>query len=96
MSGGEFNYIQHRLDDVSVDIDRIAERSKKHINDSTYSKLKLAATFAEITAMMITRVDWYESGDDGEETFNERWDKEVSTFFDKAGKTIKSLFGDES
>ena len=40
-----------------------------------------AEKILRIGEIMAQRVDWLESGDDGEESFHERWDEDVKGFW---------------
>lgn len=89
MSGGYFDYQQSRLEDIASDIDELIENNDRTDKDSygddigyhyppdiierfdeTRKTLRLARAMAQ-------RVDWLVSGDDGEDSFRERWVKEV-------------------
>jgi hypothetical protein len=89
MSGGTWDYIQYRFRDIGDDIDRlVAENESKELNDwgevkghhynpATIEKLKIAASHVRETAIMLQRVDYLLAGDDGEESFNSRWDEDL-------------------
>ena len=89
MSGGHFNYKQYELNMLADEVERlIATNDDSRLNDwgdrigAGYS-LETIAKFSECAAAlrrceaMLQRIDWLHSGDDGEETFHERWKKEV-------------------
>ena len=85
MSGGTFDYNQYILSDIADDIERlIAGNNTKNdfgysrdFSNETLEKFKEAVIQIKIASNMIHRVDWLVASDDSEETFHERWDKEV-------------------
>jgi hypothetical protein len=85
MSGGHFDYIQFRFEEIADEIDRlISTNNKKNdyghsrdFNEKTLNKFREASYTIRRTAEMATRIDWLVSGDDGEESFHERWEEEV-------------------
>ncbi len=80
MSGGAFDYDQHRIRTIWETIQSIIKNNKKKDNfgyASNYSKKTLAEFERAISILKIAevyaqRIDWLISGDDGEETFAER------------------------
>lgn len=89
MSGGHFGYLQYRMEDIAVEIDRIVDENDStekndygdeigyHYPPLIIERFKKAAHTIRQAQEMAQRVDWLVSGDDGEETFLSRWDKEV-------------------
>lgn len=85
MSGGHFEYRQYQVREIAEDIERlIARNGQKDENGWWYEyppevieKFKEAAHTLERAADMAQRVDWLVSGDDGEDSFMRRWEKEV-------------------
>lgn len=78
MSGGRFDYIQHRLNAVIDDIDDILHNIKSHSCDDddvglTETRLKMAKLLVATAAAAIHRIDWWVSGDDGTDSFHRRW-----------------------
>ena len=89
MSGGHFGYSQYRLHDIVEEIDRLVRTNDDKTPDGyggtrgygyppdIIEKFKETAYNLIRTAEMVQRVDWLVSGDDGVESFRERWEKEV-------------------
>jgi len=89
MSGGHFNYDQHRVRQIADDIQHLIDSNKdetlnelgdkngQHYPTGIIDKFKEAAHTLNQAAAMAQRVDWLVSGDDGEESFLARWEKEV-------------------
>jgi hypothetical protein len=83
MSGGHFDYVQHRIAGVAEALTRDAELwSHPHCDEwrpddeplpayppEITSAFKSAAKLCEAAALAVRDVDWLLSGDDGEETF---------------------------
>ncbi len=87
MSGGHFNYDQHRCDEIADEIERLIDKNHEkdrwgYANDyskETLAKFKLAAKTCREAAKMVQRVDWLVSGDSGEDSFHRRWSEEIDT-----------------
>lgn len=85
MSGGAFDYSQYRAREIAEDIRRIIARNgktdehgwKQDYPSDIIQRFKEAAHELERAADMAQRVDWLVSGDDGEDCFCSRWEKEV-------------------
>jgi len=90
MSGGHWNYIQYRLDNVVEDIKDIIDNNGSgnlDQNDDCYvygnwpddiiDKFKETANTLDKASRMIHRLDWLLSGDDGEDSFRKRWEEEI-------------------
>lgn len=90
MSGGHFDYSQHRIGDIARSIEELIESNNDKSKDEygqqignefkteTINKFKEAVIYLRKSAIMAQRIDWLVSGDDGEDTFHERWDDELS------------------
>lgn len=95
MSGGHFDYAQYRIEDIAVGIDEvIAANDDETLNEwggrrgngyppEIIEKFREAAHTLRQAAEMAQRVDWLLSGDDGEDSFLRRWDKEVRDYYEK-------------
>lgn len=87
MSGGHFDYIQHRIRDVACELRTLVEGSRLFDDDSypgeVIDKLAECACITELAALYIHRVDWLLSGDDSEETFIKRTDSDLREFVTK-------------
>lgn len=100
MSGGHFNYVQWRLTEVSQEIeDRIENNGSERRDDwndllyddlssESLTRFKLASRLTQLAQKAITKVDWLLSGDDNEESFQQRWDKEIGSI-DEIVKFLK-------
>lgn len=77
MSGGHFDYDQNR-------IKYVVERLESYLaEDNDYSRATIEKMHDGLEALRIAyiyaqRIDWLLSGDDGEESFHERLDEELS------------------
>lgn len=72
MSGGHFDYIQYRFDDVASGIEK--EIATGEYEPAIVTRFQLAADTVRLAGKMIQRVDWLVSGDDGPDSFLTRWD----------------------
>ena len=89
MSGGHFDYDQHRLEDIAESIDRLIESNDdtsknewgepngRGYSKETIEKFQETAYNLRRAQEMAQRIDWLVSGDDGEESFHSRWGNEV-------------------
>ncbi len=89
MSGGHFEYQQYRIEDIARGIEELIEsnddeslnewgdRRGRGYSVETIEKFKIAVDTLRKAAIMAQRVDWLVSGDDGEDSFHRRWDKEL-------------------
>jgi hypothetical protein len=84
MSGGHFDYQQYQMNEIADRIDGIVKDNvvkdeygyASDYSEETLDKFKKAASACREASKMVHRVDWLVSGDDGEESFHERWKKE--------------------
>lgn len=95
MSGGTYDYIQFRLDEVADDIKkRVRWNEKMRENpseceeegcyeDATVEMFKEAVAVIKMAVLYIHRIDWLLSGDDGEEDFRKRLAEELADFLNK-------------
>jgi hypothetical protein len=89
MSGGHFDYQQYLIEDIAATIDElIGTNGDTRLNEfgdqkgcgyslETIARFKEAAHTLRRAHDMAQRVDWLVSGDDGEDSFNARWEEEV-------------------
>ena len=95
MSGGHFDYQQYRIEDIAVMIVEIIKSNDDESFDKwgqqrgngyppeIIEKFREAAHTLRQAAEMAQRIDWLLSGDDGEDCFLRRWDKEVRDYYEK-------------
>ena len=90
MSGGHFDYTQYLMEDVAVEIDNlIEEHNSMSMKEwlgcgpedfyprEVIKKFEEAAYTIRRAAVMVQRIDYLVSCDDGEESFLKRWKDEV-------------------
>ena len=90
MSGGHFEYKQYTINSIVESIDAIIANNDNESLDEfgykigygyskdTIEKFKTAVHTLKKAAIMAQRVDWLVSGDDGEDCFHRRWEKELN------------------
>lgn len=78
MSGGFFDYNQHRLEDMAREIENIINNNKYDYKPETLEKFKQAVICLRLASNMVQRIDWLLSDNDSEITFHEWWDKRVN------------------
>ena len=93
MSGGHFEYKQYDIFEIAREIERLIKFNdsdqvneygdrisiiSRDFSDETIEKFKTAVDILSQAAIMAQRIDWLVSGDDGEETFHQRWDEDLT------------------
>lgn len=90
MSGGHFDYQQHRIGGIAQSIDELIKSNNdqtlnswgqmvgRDYSEETIAKFKLAVKTLKKAEAMAQRIDWLVSGDDSEESFHRRWSETVS------------------
>jgi hypothetical protein len=98
MSGGAFNYDQYKIDYIADEIEQfILDNESEELNQwgdkkgtfyspTTINEFKKALTHLRMAKIYAQRIDWLVSGDDGEDTFHNRLQQELDTFFCKSEK----------
>lgn len=82
MSGGHFDYQQSKLLLIAQGIEYIIEENNidaYSYPDDIIQKFKETVKMLEETAERVQRIDWLVSGDDGIESFRERWAKNIDS-----------------
>jgi hypothetical protein len=89
MSGGHFDYVQYKLEDIADEIERIVQendsnevnewgdRIGKNYKEETLYEFMIGVTFILAAATYIRRIDYLLSGDDGEDSFHARLSKDM-------------------
>lgn len=85
MSGGCFNYEQHRCEEIASKIDELIKENHtknewgyaNNYSEEIIEKFNETAYNLRRAGEMAQRVDWLASGDDDENSFIERWKDEV-------------------
>ena len=95
MSGGRFDYDQYKIGYIAEGIETEIENSgkKKDRKDfsfeddyypeykpETIERFKEAIKYLKLAQIYAQRIDWFLSGDDGEESFHKRLNKELQNF----------------
>jgi hypothetical protein len=89
MSGGHFDYIQYKLEDISKEIENIIDENKsnelneygekigKNFSEETIDEFVNAIVFLKLCEIYIHRIDYLLSGDDGEDSFHARLRQDI-------------------
>lgn len=96
MSGGAFNYMQNNLNEIADQIEQRMSRNGQtvirddyfesrtytyeHYTEETLAKFQQAIDTLREGAIMAQRIDWLLSCDDGEDSFHERWNQEITQY----------------
>lgn len=71
MSGGHFDYAQHRINDITEKIIKAIESNTEY-KDETIDEFIKGLEYLNIAKIYAQRIDWLLSGDDAEDSFHER------------------------
>ena len=89
MSGGYFDYIQYRFDDVlekinelivnnnNENVDDFDDKYGRHYSPETIEKFEFAKNAIRNAQTYIQRIDWLVSCDDSEESFHRRLQEDL-------------------
>lgn len=86
MSGGHFDYNQYRISDIADQIERDLSRIGKtndygdviDIPEDIVDKMFEAITVLRKCEKMVHAIDWYMSGDTGDDSFRKEWGENMS------------------
>ena len=88
MSGGQFDYIQYRIIDVVEQVENTIERYADcedgwcKVSKETLHRMLETRNTLWLAQTMLHRLDWFVSGDDGEETYHERLERDLKEALD--------------
>ena len=89
MSGGHFDYIQYKLENVAREIENIivendsnelneyGDRIGRDYSEETLDEFMNAMIFLKLCEIYIHRIDYLLSGDDGEDSFHSSLRKDI-------------------
>ena len=79
MSGGHFDYKDMQIRYIADEIERVIQEDDGNfpLSPEVIKRFKEAVVTLRRASIMMHRIDWLLSGDDGEETFIRNWDKEL-------------------
>lgn len=76
MSGGYFDYQQHRISDIADSVEELILKNEDY-SEETIREFKECLECLNKSVIYAQRIDWLVSGDDGEETFHIRLAKDL-------------------
>jgi hypothetical protein len=77
MSGGHFDYVQYKLEDIADELEKLVQENNsnevdeygqligRNYSEETIAELLIGVTFIMVAATYIKRIDYLLSGDDG-------------------------------
>jgi hypothetical protein len=79
MSGGAFNYNDYHIRDIARQIEEIIrDNEERPVYDvETISRFRETVKLLYRADVMVHRIDWLISGDDGEDTFHKRLSEDL-------------------
>lgn len=82
MSGGHFDYEQYRIRTAANQLEEDLESIDRYeFEEYTVTRLRETVHALHQASEMLQRVDWLLCGDDGEDSFHQRWDQEVRSYW---------------
>lgn len=93
MSGGHFSYDQYKIGYIADEVEQlIVDNGKEDKNewgdnlhnrftDDTITEFKTALDYLRRAQIYAQRIDWLVSGDDGEDSFHTRLNKDLWAYF---------------
>lgn len=73
MSGGHFDYEQHRIEDIASSVEEAIGKPEVYgFSAATLDEFRHGVAILRRAAIYAQRIDWLLSGDDGEESFHRR------------------------
>lgn len=93
MSGGAFDYQQYKLEYIADEIEQLiltndstelnewGDQKGRGYSDKTIVEFKNAIYFLRLAKIYAQRIDWLVSGDDGEDSFHSRLQKETQEHY---------------
>ena len=79
MSGGRFDYIQYRLEDVVEQVENELSDNEGY-SETVEDILGRTVLYLKLATIYLNRVDWFLSGDDGEEQLVNRLKEDLDEF----------------
>jgi hypothetical protein len=83
MSGGHFDYNQYRIYQIADEVEQLILTNRSTLTDEgrnysaeTIDEFHRALYFLHMAAVYTHRIDWLVSGDDGEDSFHARLEKD--------------------
>lgn len=79
MSGGYFDYQQHRISDIADSVEELILKNEDY-SEETIKEFKEGLDALNKAAIYAQRIDWLVSGDDGEDSFHSRLIEELGNW----------------
>jgi hypothetical protein len=76
MSGGFFDYRDSYIGEIAAEVDRLIGANKGRYSKETLRRFEDAASTLKRAGRMAHAIDMLVSGDDGEDSFKERWERD--------------------
>lgn len=81
MSGGAFNYNDYHITGIADQIEEFIrdneDRSEYRYSEATIQRFREAVKLLREAGVYVHRIDWLVSGDDGEESFHKRLERDL-------------------
>ena len=103
MSGGHFNYEQYKIEQIADDVQSLIDNNDT-VNEfggangyspETLKEFENAVKALRIAFVYAHRIDWLESGDDGEETFHKRLKQGLDDIKNQLPDTMREALKEE-
>lgn len=82
MSGGYWDYIQYKLDNIIEEI--YEDMESDYVKEcGVQRELELTVHYLNLSRIYLHRLDWLISSDDSNETFSKRLKSDLNSYFEK-------------
>lgn len=80
MSGGAFNYNDYHITGIADHIEELIRdnEDKSEYSEATIQRFREAVKLLREAGVYVHRIDWLVSGDDGEDTFHKRLERDLA------------------
>lgn len=80
MSGGAFNYEDYHINGIATQIEELIRdnEDKSEYSEATIQRFREAVKLLREAGVYVHRIDWLVSGDDGEESFHKRLERDLA------------------
>ena len=81
MSGGCFDGVEYKMMNAAEELEEILKNSDNQLYPTDQRKaMERGLNILKLATIYLRRIDWYVSGDDGDETFLERLSDDIREY----------------
>ena len=88
MSGGFFDYEQYKISEIADQVEQLIRDNNVEdeygdvysYDDEVIDNIKIGLNHLQLASIYAQRIDWFVSGDDGNESFLERLEEDLGNY----------------